>query len=185
MATDGLRERRFAALDEIRVPGLTTAEQFIVGTCRCWDAFQAGPDPTRAYRELAPVFAYMNVMGAMCAFDSTFSVLHRRGGSSLAFYEVDSPRLGLDEACVLSGLASLQRGRTRDAVAVLRRSLNRCGVHAVLAPLARIAAILEVRGHRLPAWRDTPKEGCADAFSPARDALPQDGTSWLRRCLLQ
>jgi hypothetical protein len=34
-----------------------------------------------------------------------------------------------------------------------------CGIQAVLPPLARIAAILDVRGHRLPSWRDAPVAG--------------------------
>ena len=155
-------ERSFADLNEIVVPGLSTAEQFVVGVSRCWDAFLSDPDPTLPWRELAPVFAFMNVSGALCAFDNAFRILSAHRLRALEFHEVDSLPVGMAEARLLCGLSALQRGNPRMATSALHGALSRVGVHALLAPLARIAAILDGRGHRLPAWRDTPP-GCGDA----------------------
>ncbi len=156
MSDRTMRERSFRALPQATVSTLTTAEQFVLGVCRCWDAFMDHPDPTLAWRELAPVFAYMNVMGALCAFDRAFTVLHVHRLRALRFLDADSPRVGLDEARMLCGLASLQRGQVRAAIGVLHPSLTHHGIRTVLPPLARIAAILDAQGHRLPAWRDAP-----------------------------
>jgi hypothetical protein len=161
---DRICERSFERLHEIEVPNLDTAEQFVVGVSRCWDAFLEDPDPTIAWRELAPVFVYMNVVGALCAFDATFRILQRHRLRSLEFHEVDSVPVGLAEARLLCGLASLQRGDTRSANAALTGALTRTGVHSLLPPLARIATILDIGGHRLPAWRDTPPQVCEATF---------------------
>jgi hypothetical protein len=112
------------------------------------------PDPTLAWRELTPVFAYMNVMGALCAFDRTFVALHRYRPRTLKFHDTDSLTVGPDEARMLSGLASLQRGNARETIGVLRASLTSHAIPSVLPPLARIAAILDAGGHRLPEWSD-------------------------------
>jgi hypothetical protein len=162
---DSICERAFEELQDIEVPNLDTAEQFVVGVARCWDAFLGHPDTTMAWRELAPVFVYMNVVGALCAFDSVFRILQRHRLRSLRFGEVDSMKLGLAEARVLCSLAGLQRGNARLASAALTGALSRTGVHELLPPLARIAATLDVSGHRLPAWRDLPT---ADARGHAR-----------------
>jgi hypothetical protein len=154
--TSGLSERSFGELPAMTVCRLTVAEQFVVGACRCWDAFQLHPDPLLAWRELEPVFAYMNVSAALCAFGQTFDVLRRHRLRALIFQEGDCERLCTDEARLLYGVASLQRGQVRPTVRILTGALTRCGIQAVLPPLARIAAILDVRGHRLPAWRDAP-----------------------------
>jgi hypothetical protein len=151
-------ERSFADLHEIVVPRLSIAEQFVVGVTRCWDAFLADPDPTLPWRELAPVFAFMNVMGALCAFDTAFRVLSVHRLRLLEFHEVDTLPVGMGEARLLCGLSAMQRGCPRTAAGALHGVLSRFGVHAMLPPLARIAAILDSRGHRLPAWRDTPPE---------------------------
>lgn len=153
-------ERSFAELHALKVPRLSTAEQFVVGVARCWDAFLADPDPTLPWRELAPVFAYMNVMGALCAFDTAFHVLSRHRTRVLQFHDVDVEPVGMAEARLLCGLAALQRGNPRVAVAALHDVLSGSGLKALLPPLARIAAILDGRGHRLPAWRDTPPVYC-------------------------
>jgi len=154
-------ERSFAALQDLTVPRLGTAEQFVVGVSRCWDAFRADPDPTLPWRQLAPVFAYMNVMGALCAFDAAFRLLSRDRLCMLEFREVDSEPLGIAEARILCGLAALQRGKTRTAETALNGALSPGGVHALLPPLARIACILDGSEHRLPAWRDAPAPGAA------------------------
>ena len=69
---------------------------------------------------------------------------------------VDCIPVGLAEARLLCGLASLQRGNARTARTALTDVLSRAGVHALLRPMARIAAILDIEGHRLPLWRDLP-----------------------------
>jgi hypothetical protein len=150
------RERSFGELQVMTVSRLTVAEQFVVGACRCWDAFHDQPDPLLAWRELAPAFAYMNVLTALCAFGQTFDALRRHGLRMLQFEDGNSAQLGADEARLLCGVASLQRGQVRAASAALTGTLTRHGIQVVLPPLARIAAILDVRGHRLPTWRDAP-----------------------------
>ena len=154
--TSGWGERSFSELPALTVSRLTVAEQFMVGACRCWDAFQLHADPMLAWRELAPVFAYMNVTAALCAFGQTFDVLRRHRLRALIFQGGDCARLCTDEARLLYGVASLQRGQVRPTVRVLTGALTLRGIRAVLPPLARIAAILDVRGHRLPNWRDVP-----------------------------
>lgn len=156
---DGLQdsdERSFQELARMTVPTLGTAEQFVVGVFRCWDAFQADPDPALAFRELGPVFAYMGVLGALCAVDRTFHTLRQHRLRALAFDEVDSAAVGQTEARFLCGLASLQRGDARKAAGVLAGIVSRPGIPVLVPPLARIAAILDVKGHRLPPWRDIP-----------------------------
>src|SRR5271170_3262418 len=106
------------------VAGLSTPEQFVLGVCRCWDAFVDGPDPTLAWRELTPVFAYMNVLGAFCAFERIFAVLRAQPMLALEFHEVDAAQLSADEARLIYGLACLQRGRPEAAISVLRQSLT-------------------------------------------------------------
>ena len=66
----------------------------------------------------------------------------------------------------LYSLACLQRGHAQASISVLRESLGLYGVRNVLPPLARIAAILDARGHRLPAW----------SFSPACGRSARDET---------
>jgi hypothetical protein len=145
-------QRCFADLPAILVPQLSMPEQFVLGACRCWDAYMVLPDPRIAYRLLAPVFTYMNVSGALCAFDRAFAALYRHRVRAVEFKDTDCPRLALDEARVLSCLACLQRVNAREAVATLRALLPEDGVRAILPPLARIAGFLEARGHRLPCW---------------------------------
>ncbi len=152
MAIETLRESGVRTRPQLAVATLTTVEQFVLGVCRCWDAFAGDPDPTLAWRELTPVFAYMNVMSALCAFERAFTVLHRHAPRSLRFQDVDSTHVGADEARLLYSLACLQRGHAQASISVLRESLSLYGVRNVLPPLARIAAILDARGHRLPAW---------------------------------
>ena len=77
MTEESTTERSFCNLPQITVSRLTTVEQFVLGVCRCWDVFVNDPDPTLAWRELTPVFVYMNVVGALCAFERAFTVLHR------------------------------------------------------------------------------------------------------------
>lgn len=153
MAYQSMRERNGGGRSRLRLTELTTAEQFVLWTCRCWDAFMGDPDPAAlAVRELTPVFAYMNVMGALCAFERTFTVLHRHPLRTLRFEAVDSPLLGQDEERLLCVLACLQRAAPLTAIRVLTEALTHYGVRCVLPPLARIAAILDLQGHRLPAW---------------------------------
>jgi hypothetical protein len=45
-----------------------------------------------------------------------------------------------------------QRCKAHATIGVLSESLTRYGVRTLLPPLARIAAILDLQGHRLPAW---------------------------------
>jgi hypothetical protein len=142
-----------AAFNEVpglAVTALTTPEQFVLGVCRCWDAFMEGPDRTLPLRELAPVFAYMNVLGALCAFERTFAHLHACRSRPLRFLDVDCVRVGADEARLLGGLACLQRGHARETIGLLENALTSEELRAVLPPLARIASILDARGHRLP-----------------------------------
>jgi hypothetical protein len=180
----GSRERSFERLHHMMVPDLDTAEQFVVGVSRCWDVFLADPDPTLAWRELTPVFAYMDVLGALCAFDAAFHIVRQYRLRALAFHAVGSAPVGLAEARLLCGLASLQRGNTRGASIALTGALSHRGIHAILPPLARIAAILDVRSHRLPPWRDAPPHdyGAPDV---TRSSVPQAGNAWQPRCRVQ
>jgi hypothetical protein len=176
---DSSCERSFGKLDHMVVSNLNTAEQFVVGVSRCWDAFLADPDPTLAWRELAPAFAYMDVLGALCAFDTAFHIVQQHRLCALSFLEVDSALLGLAEARLLCGLACLQRGNARAATIALIGALSRRGIHALLPPLARIAAILDTKGHRLPPWCDAPPDGCA--ISPLWACPPAETVSPPRR----
>ena len=110
MCNPSIHDRSFCELQQLTVDALTTPEQFVLGVCRCWDAFMDDADPTLAWRELTPVFAYMNVMGALCAFDRAFTALHRQRPQTLRFQDTDSTSVGEDEARMLCGLAFLQRG---------------------------------------------------------------------------
>jgi hypothetical protein len=166
MAMTGSYERSFEDLPRLTVPHLDTAEQFVVGVFRCWDALQADPDPGLAWRELAPVFAYMGVLPALCAVDAAFHVVREYRLPALNFDEVDSPQLGVTEARFLCVLSSLQRGNARAARAILVGIVSRFGVRVLLPPLARIAAILDGNGHRLPAWRDGPPHDCRKTTRP-------------------
>jgi hypothetical protein len=159
-------QRRFSHLPGLNVEALSTPEQFVIGVCRCWDAFMEGPDPALAWRELAPAFAYMNVLGALCAFDCVFKALHFQRGRGLRFHDTDCKRLGIDEAVMLCAVANLQRGAARQTAALLREALTPLGLRDVLPPLARIAAALDARGHRLPLWSDVPAEAPALAAQP-------------------
>lgn len=156
--------RQFRHLPTLSVDALSTPEQFVLGVCRCWDAFMAADDPTLAWRELAPAFAYMNVLGALCAFDCMFKVLRSQRG--LRFHDTDSTGVGVDEATLLSALANLQHGLPRAAAMLLRGSLTPLGLRNALPPLARIAAALDARGHRLPLWSDLPADAPAMCATP-------------------
>ena len=135
------------------VPQLTTPEQFVLGACRCWDAFMLSADRALAPRVLAPAFAYMNALPALCAFDAAFHAIHRHRTRPLRFEDADCVRIGPDESQLLYGIASLQRGDTRAARHALESSLTRHGISAALPPLARIASVLEHGGHPLPLRR--------------------------------
>jgi hypothetical protein len=150
--------REFRQLPALRVDALSTPEQFVLGVCRCWDAFMAADDPTLAWRELAPAFAYMDVLGALCAFDCTFKVLRSERRRPLRFQDTDCSAVGLDEARLLSALANLQHGLPRAAAVLMRGSLTPLALRNVLPPLARIAAALDSKGHRLPLWSDLPAD---------------------------
>jgi hypothetical protein len=149
-------DRSFHSLRILTASALSTPEQFVLGVARCWDAFMDDPDPTLAWRELAPVFAYMNVLGALCAFDCTFRLLRTHRLRPLQFHDTDSTALGWDEARILSSLAHLQRGQARQTAQLLRGALTPQGVRAILPSLARIASALDAQGHRLPLWSDDP-----------------------------
>lgn len=144
--------RSMADLGEITVPALTTAEQFLIGVWRCSDVFAGHLDPRVARCLLCPAFAYMNVLGAFCAFDRAFDALQANRLRRLRFAEVDCASLELDEARLLCTLACLQRTQTRGAATALSALVTARGLRAVLPPLARIAGQLESRGHRLPVW---------------------------------
>ncbi len=139
-------------LAEITLPELSTAEQFLIGVWRCWDVFAERVDPRVAQCLLCPAFAYMNVLGAFCAFDRAFDALQANRLRHLRFAEADCTSLESDEARLLCSLACLQRTHTRAAASALSALVTAGGVRAVLPPLARIAGQLELRGHRLPAW---------------------------------
>jgi hypothetical protein len=158
--------RRFRHLPALSVDALSTPEQFVLGVCRCWDAFMEGSDPTLAWRELAPAFAYMNVLGALCAFDCVFKALHFQRARGLRFQDTDCNHIGVDEATVLASIADLQRGMARQSAMLLRDALTPLGLRDVLPPLARIAAALDAQGHRLPLWNDEPAEAPALSAAP-------------------
>jgi hypothetical protein len=144
--------RSFELLPSLHTARIRVCEQFVLGTCRCWDAFVTAPDPTLPIRKLAPVFAYMNVLGALCAFERAFQTLKAASPRGLKFYDCEATQISLDEARLLSALASLQHADTRAAVTVLRAPLPDATVRAVLPPLARIASLLGAQGHHLPPW---------------------------------
>lgn len=155
-----LYERHFDGVGTLAVRSLSVPEQFVVGVCRCWDAFLADSDRSLPWRLLGPVFAYMNVLDAFCPFETAFRFV---GGASradaaltLEFREPESTLLGSDEARVLSCLASLQPGSPREAIAVWKDVLAPHAVRMLLPPLARIATVLDLKGHRLARWRGTP-----------------------------
>jgi hypothetical protein len=150
--------RRFSLLPRLAVDALSTPEQFVLGVCRCWDAFMEASDRSLAWRELAPAFAYMNVLGALCAFDCMFRLLHLERARGLRFHDTDCGGVGIDEAMVLCAVANLQRGLARQTAALLRGALTPLGLRDVLPPLARIAAALDAQGHRLPLWSDLPAD---------------------------
>jgi hypothetical protein len=151
MAGEAICERSIGG-SQLTVAALSTAEQFVLGVCRCWDAFMDDPDETLAWRELTPVFTYMNVVRALCAFERTFIALRRHRLRTLHFQDVDHAQVGMDEARVLCSLACLQRGRAHQAVVALSQSMTAFAVRSILPPMARIAAILDAQGHRLPSW---------------------------------
>ena len=153
---DCRRLRRFDQCHSLLVADITVPEQFVVGVLRCWDTFMADSDRTLPWRELAPVFDYMNVVGALCAFDAAFRVIDRHKQPALRFGAVDCRALGMAEARFLSSLAALQRADVPTAGRVLTGALSRQGIYAVLTPLARIAATLDTQGHRLPEWQQAP-----------------------------
>jgi hypothetical protein len=138
--------RSFRQLPALRVDALSTPEQFVLGVCRCWDAFMEGSDPTLASRELAPAFAYMNVLGALCAFDCVFKALHFQRARGLRFQDTDCNYVGIDEATLLAALANLQRGTARQSALLLREALTPIGLRDVLPPLAFQAAAATLKG---------------------------------------
>ena len=146
-------QRCFDTLPALSTQECSVAEQFLLGACRCWDAFSSDPDPTLPWRHLAPVFAYMNVLGAMCAFERLFAVLVASPSRRLRFREADAHGIHPDEARLLSALAALQAADARGAVQVLREILGEDEVRDALPALARIASILDGQGHRLPRWQ--------------------------------
>jgi hypothetical protein len=147
-----IEERSFRMLPTLHTARIRVCEQFVLGSCRCWDAFLGAPDPTLPIRKLAPVFAYMNVLGALCAFERAFQTLRAASPYGLRFYDCEETQISLDEARLLSALASLQNADTRAAVKVLRAPLADATVREVVPPLARIASLLGAQGHRLPQW---------------------------------
>lgn len=143
--------RSLGTLADLSMSRCEVSEQFMVGSLRCWDAFMLTADPILPIRQLAPVFAYMNVLEALCAFEKAFCALHA-SPRRLAFKEADDERIGSDEARMLSAVASLQIGHSRAAVSVLRPRLSDAVVRNLVPPLARIAALLCQKGHQLPRW---------------------------------
>lgn len=158
-------KRRFSQLANLRVDALSTPEQFVLGVCRCWDAFMTASEPGLAWRELAPAFAFMNVLGALCAFDRVFALLRNETLRCWRFNDTDCSALGLDEATMLCALAHLQRASACQTVLLLRETVTPLGLRSMLPPLARIAATLDGQGHRLPEWNDLPVD--APAFMRA------------------
>jgi hypothetical protein len=61
--------------------------------------------------------------------------------------------IGSEWKMSLHGSTRDLEGQVHPTVDVLTGALTRCGIQAVLPPPAHIAA-LDVRGHRLPTWRD-------------------------------
>ncbi len=45
MWNETLCERSFGGLPQMTVDSLSAAEQFVLGVCRCWDAFLDDPTP--------------------------------------------------------------------------------------------------------------------------------------------
>jgi hypothetical protein len=163
-----LIHRRFGLLPALAVDALSTPEQFVLGVCRCWDAFMEAPDRALAWRELAPAFAYMNVLGALCAFDCVFKTLLTERARALRFHDTDCNTVGVDEAMMLCAVANLQRGSARQTAMLLRGALTPLGLRHILPPLARIAAALDAQGHRLPLWSDLPAAAAYFKQQPPR-----------------
>jgi hypothetical protein len=137
------------------------------------------PDPAAlAWRELTPVFAYKNVMSALCAFERAITALHGHPLRTLQFHAVDSPQLGADKERLLCALACLQRGDPLAAIRVFGGSLTHYGVRSVLPPVARIATLLDLQGHRLPAWQCEAEDDVTQTPGP----VPRDEISSQRRC---
>lgn len=144
--------RRFCDVCSLTVQALSEGEQFVVGVWRCWDALTHDRDAELAPRLLGPVFEYMNMPGAWCAFGRACDALRRYQRRPFIMVEADHPFLTGDEARLLAGLAELQRLNTLAAAAVLKSLVVADGVPELMAPLARIAGCLAGAGHHLPAW---------------------------------
>ena len=181
MSDETTCNRNLGALPRLNVASLTPAEQFVLRVCRCWDAFMDDPDPNLPWRELTPVFSYMNVAGALCAFECIFTPLHRQRLRTLRFQDVDAASVGTDEARMLCSLACLQREQGQASIGVLLGALTPQGVRTLLPPLARAAAILDRQGHRLPAWRFA----SARNVRLQRQSVQRHETSWPPRCPVQ
>lgn len=124
MSDETTCNRDLGALPRLNVASLTPAEQFVLRACRCWDAFIDDPDSNLPWRELTPVFSFLNVAGALCAFECIFTQLQRQRLRTLRFQDVDVASVGTDEARMLCGLACLRRGQGQASIGVLLGALT-------------------------------------------------------------
>jgi hypothetical protein len=85
---------------------------------------------------LAPAFAYMNVLGALCAFDCVFKALRFERAGGLRFHDTDSAGIGVDEPTLLAAGRRYAGRRYAAAATLMGRNFFSA---ATASPMNRIS----------------------------------------------